>query len=92
MERIELTKKQGEVFSYMQNALRETQHIPTYREIAEEFSMTVKSAYDAVRALHRKGWVSFVESPLGIRRIRLEGVTVDVTLDPIIRKNNACNF
>jgi repressor LexA len=50
-----LTYKQQQVLSYIQNTVSEAGYPPTIREIASQLNVTVRSAYQHVTALHRKG-------------------------------------
>lgn len=52
----ELTARQREVYEY----LRDTDPLPTYREIGLRFGFTVNAAAQHVKALERKGFVSRV--------------------------------
>ncbi len=51
----DLTEKQEAVLRYMKE--NQTVVCPTYREIAEEFDIRVKGAYDHVEALIKKGFI-----------------------------------
>jgi repressor LexA len=53
----QLTAKQREVLDYLVSSRREGR-APTFREIAEEFGIDVKSAYQRVRKLEQSGLVS----------------------------------
>jgi len=50
----ELTKRQKEVLSFIAGFLKNHAYPPTIREIADNFSISVKGAYDHVTALKRK--------------------------------------
>jgi repressor LexA len=49
----ELTKRQGEVLSFIRNCIN-TRYPPTIREIADHFDISVKGAYDHLAALKKK--------------------------------------
>jgi len=51
----ELTDRQKEVLGYIETFIDENPYPPTIREIASHFSMSVKGAYDHLKALERKG-------------------------------------
>jgi repressor LexA len=53
----DLTKKQERVLAFLQRRVRKTGKTPTYREIAAELRVDVRSAYQHVEALERKGFV-----------------------------------
>lgn len=51
----DLTARQKEVLEYIETFIRENPYPPTIREIASHFEMSVKGAYDHLKALERKG-------------------------------------
>ena len=51
----ELTKRQREVYNYLNSYIREHKYPPTIREIAAFFEISVKGAYDHIKALEKKG-------------------------------------
>lgn len=52
-----LTEKQDKIFNFIKNEIRESGYPPTVREIGEEFGITVKGAYDHVKAIEKKGFI-----------------------------------
>ncbi|GAB1432009.1 transcriptional repressor LexA [Spirochaetota bacterium] len=50
-----LTKRQEEVLGYIEEFIDENPYPPTIREIASNFNISVKGAYDHLKALERKG-------------------------------------
>ena len=50
----ELTKRQGEILDFIRSFIREHKYPPTIREIASSFEISVKGAYDHVKALKKK--------------------------------------
>ena len=53
----ELTKRQREVLSFITEHINSHSFPPTIREIAENFSISVKGAYDHIEALKRKNCI-----------------------------------
>jgi repressor LexA len=53
----ELTKRQKEVLSFIAAYIKNHSYPPTIREIADNFSISVKGAYDHVMALKRKNYL-----------------------------------
>lgn len=53
----ELTKRQHEVFSFIERYIHTHSYPPTIREVSEAFSISVKGAYDHMDSLQKKGWV-----------------------------------
>jgi len=51
----DLTDRQKEVLDYIESFIWENPYPPTIREIAAHFSMSVRGAYDHLKALERKG-------------------------------------
>ena len=57
-----LTVRQQEVLDFISSYLDEHAYPPTIREIAESFSISVKGAYDHVKALEKKGFLRLGEN------------------------------
>ena len=53
----ELTNRQKEVLSFIEYYLKHHAYPPTIREIADNFSISVKGAYDHITALKRKKYL-----------------------------------
>ena len=53
----EPTSRQSEVLLFINNFFVQHHYAPTFREIAEQFSVSVRAAHDHVRALSRKGYI-----------------------------------
>lgn len=67
---IELTEKQTETLEFLIEFHLEKNRSPTYKEIADEFSLlSRKAAYDRVQILKRKGYVSTGTTAKGIKTI-----------------------
>jgi repressor LexA len=62
-----LTDKQARVLICLQMWLQRTGHAPSYREIAAHLGVTVRAAYQHVRALERKGILTKTRHHRGIR-------------------------
>ncbi len=52
-----LTDKQQLIFDYIKGKIQETGLPPTVREIGDRFHITVKGAYDHVKAIEKKGFI-----------------------------------
>jgi len=57
-----LTSRQGEVLYCITSFVEQHGYPPTIREIAERFSISVKGAYDHVKALEKKGRLKLGEN------------------------------
>jgi len=57
----EPTKRQREVLTFIIDYINSHSYPPTIREIAENFSISVKGAYDHVSALKKKNKLKFVD-------------------------------
>ncbi|HOX91709.1 MAG TPA: transcriptional repressor LexA [Spirochaetales bacterium] len=57
-----LTERQKEFLDYIESFIHGHPYPPTIREIADNFGMTVKGAYDHVKALERKGYIKIGEN------------------------------
>jgi repressor LexA len=53
----ELTKRQKEILDFIRSFIRNHKYPPTIREIAGRFEISVKGAYDHVKALEKKGQI-----------------------------------
>lgn len=51
----DLTPRQNDLLIYIRTFLAERKFPPTFREISDHFGMTVRGAYDHLKALERKG-------------------------------------
>lgn len=52
-----LTPRQRQILDYVKTYLEQHHYPPTIREISERFSISVRGAYDHIKALERKGFV-----------------------------------
>ena len=52
-----LTQKQDHIFSYIKESINASGFPPTVREIGEKFGITVKGAYDHLKAIEKKGFI-----------------------------------
>lgn len=79
-----LTARQQEVLDFISSYLDEHAYPPTIREIAESFSISVKGAYDHVKALEKKGFLRLGENRSRalelLRRDKPERSSVDLPL------------
>ena len=52
-----LTNKQAEVFDFIVEYITDNHFPPTYREIGVEFGITVRGAFDHLKAIEKKGYI-----------------------------------
>ncbi len=52
-----ITKRQQEVLAFIKRFIGEHKFPPTMREISENFGISVKGAYDHVKAIEKKGYI-----------------------------------
>ncbi|HOO73485.1 MAG TPA: transcriptional repressor LexA [Spirochaetota bacterium] len=52
-----LTEKQDLIYQFIKDKIKESGFPPTVREIGDEFSITVKGAYDHIKAIEKKGYI-----------------------------------
>jgi len=50
-----ITQRQTEILSFIQESIERHKSAPTFREIGKNFDISVKAAYDHVKALEKKG-------------------------------------
>ena len=55
--RKELTKRQQQVLDFITDYVRDSGYPPTVREIASEFGISSKGAYDHLVAIEKKGYI-----------------------------------
>ena len=65
-----LTARQQAVLDFIAEYLEAHAYPPTIREIADSFAISVKGAYDHVKALEKKGKIRLGEKPLASPRDR----------------------
>jgi repressor LexA len=53
----QLTEKQEKILDFIKYNIKESGFPPTVREIGEKFNITVKGAYDHVKAIEKKGHI-----------------------------------
>jgi len=53
----QLTTKQEKVFDFIKGSIKNMGFPPTVREIGDKFNITVKGAYDHVKAIEKKGYI-----------------------------------
>lgn len=79
-----LTVRQKEVLDFISSYLDAHAYPPTIRETAESFSISVKGAYDHVKALEKKGYLRLGENRSRalelLRRDKPERSSVDIPL------------
>jgi len=52
-----LTEKQENIYNFIKDNIKNSGFPPTVREIGEKFGITVKGAYDHVKAIEKKGYI-----------------------------------
>jgi repressor LexA len=55
----DLTLRQKEILSFIETYIKKKFHSPTIREIADNYSISVKGAHDHITALRKKGVLDF---------------------------------
>jgi repressor LexA len=77
----ELTDRQDEILSFIKKNIKESGYPPTVREIGDSFSITVKGAYDHLKAIEKKGYIHCVQNKS--RAIELADHVKDAPSDSI---------
>jgi repressor LexA len=57
MKEKKLTEKQELIFGFIKQEIIQSGYPPTVREIGEKFNITVKGAYDHIKAIEKKGFI-----------------------------------
>ncbi|MEE8441436.1 MAG: transcriptional repressor LexA [Spirochaetia bacterium] len=76
-----ITKRQNEVLSYIKAFIRKHKFPPTMREISESFSISVKGAYDHVKALEKKRFIRLDNNRSRTIEVLGEETDTDRTID-----------
>jgi repressor LexA len=80
--RKELTNRQRKVLDFITNYLKDTGYPPTVREIAGEFKISSKGAYDHLVAIEKKGYIR--RDPAKPRAIELMDFVPGRAYGPVI--------
>jgi repressor LexA len=78
----ELTHRQQEMLTFIRAFITTHRYPPTFREIADNFDMSVKGAYDHVAALKKKGYVRGDKRSRTIELVNPEDT--DILMIPIL--------
>jgi len=57
-----MTERQKMIYSFIKNSIDSTGFPPTIREIGENFGITVKGAYDHLKAIEKKGYLTCTQN------------------------------
>jgi repressor LexA len=79
----ELTKRQKEILSFIASYIKNHSYPPTIRDIADNFSISVKGAYDHVTALKQKNCLK--QNSKRSRTIELVHSRVDEDLGTVVK-------
>jgi len=71
----ELTARQKEVLSFIASYLKNHSYPPTIREVADNYSISVKGAHDHITALKKKGYIK--QADKRPRTMELTGTRLD---------------
>lgn len=52
-----LTEKQQTILNFLKESINENGYPPTVREVGDRFNITVKGAYDHLKAIEKKGYI-----------------------------------
>lgn len=58
----ELTQRQSEILEFLNGFIQRNSYPPTVRETAKAFSISIKGAYDHIKALEKKGVIRLQEN------------------------------
>lgn len=90
----DLTKRQEEILDYIKRNILTNKNAPTFREIGNNFNISVKAAYDHVKALEKKNILEC--RPNRARSISLsnavnEDVLIEIPLIETVLPNTSIN-
>ena len=84
-----ITEKQEQTLRFLVSFFLEEQYIPTYRDVALYFQITVKSAWDRTTALVKKGYLDDTKERL---RFTDKILTIDPSYSERFRGITLCNI
>ena len=76
-----LTEKQSNIYEFLKGTIKETGFPPTVREVGDQFGITVKGAYDHMKAIEKKGFIKIEQNKS--RAIVITNSDELVTLDAV---------
>ncbi|NCN06034.1 MAG: transcriptional repressor LexA [Spirochaetales bacterium] len=82
-----MTQRQKEVLSFIEHFIRDSKYPPTIREISDHFGISVRGAYDHVKALKKKGIIqtdSYRSRSIGVLGNKNEEPLEEVRKIPIL--------
>lgn len=82
-----LTLKQQNIFNFIKEKIKESGFPPTVREIGDRFQITVKGAYDHLKAIEKKGFIKCEQNKsraIEILRDRDEALPVNAVNIPMV--------
>lgn len=68
-----LTKRQFEIYKFIKDSKALRDYCPSIREIAKEFNISIKGAYDHLTAIKKKGHIDWQKQKSRTYRIIEEG-------------------
>jgi len=80
-----LTNRQSEILDYLKNFIDEYKYPPSIRDVAKQFKISVKGAYDHIKALEKKNFITCSNNTsrsIGI----IEETETDIIQIPILGK------
>ncbi len=77
----QLTTKQERIFDFIKGSIKTSGFPPTVREIGDKFNITVKGAYDHVKAIEKKGYIRTEQNKS--RAIVVLGADDEIPVDAI---------
>jgi repressor LexA len=77
----QLTIKQEKIYDFIKGSIKDEGFPPTVREIGEQFNITVKGAYDHVKAIEKKGYIKTEQNKS--RAIVVTGEEEEIPVDAI---------
>ncbi len=81
-----LTVKQDDIFEFIKESIQTTGYPPTVREIGDRFGITVKGAYDHIKAIEKKGFIRTDKNKSrAINIIAQDGcIPIDAVMIPVV--------
>lgn len=58
----ELTEKQEAIYNFLKDFIEKNNYSPSFREIADKFSITIRGVSDHLKLIKKKGYIDYSPS------------------------------
>lgn len=86
-----LTRRQSEVYRFIRDFIQKNHYSPSIRDIAEQFGVYVRAAYDHILALEKKGYIVREKGKTRSIKLTRDYSDSDVSQFPVLGQISAGN-